>query len=799
MRIRMVLRGLLRAPALATASIATMALAVCLSTTVFAIVDGVLFRPLPYPQAEELFFLKGEPSAARGGGLSVADLRLLREAAPGFAFTAYGETWSLQLIDQPGVVVRAQRVDEDFFDVLGLQPMVGGFSAGDFLQPAASQAPRPAIVSHGFWRRHLGSRPGVLGEIVELSHATLRIVGILPPDFALPSPFRERVDLLFPAPPEWRDPNDRWFRSWDVIVRVPGGDAEAARTQFDAVFAGNLETYGPPPREGLVPYDSVSMRPLAEHMGASDRPFFGAAFAVTACLVLLACVNVTSLLLARTRARARELRVLAMLGASRRAIAFLVTGEVVVLALAGALLGLVAAYPLLAVALRELPEGINLMQAGAIDWRVALFALAVPLALMLLLASVPVRRAFLDMPLASLSAGATPRTRTLGGSALLAAECGFGMVVFAAGTIVLTSFVVLRAEPSGFREDGLVAADFIVRANQDTETRRAAIQDGILARLKAVPGVDDAAIFGGSLLENVYSALALDMPTRTPDSWVAEVPVSSAFYDVAGLTLLEGRLPTRAEIESAAPVAVLSSIAARELWDDDPPLGRVIKTRFKAQSYEVIGIVDDVRIATQREGTRGEAFTPIRNSGRWYAAYIVRTPENEDVVAARLKQAFARDAQTGNTGIIVERAGPIADFVADSVRAQRLQASVFGIAAGAALALLVVGVAGIVAASVRRRWREVGIRSALGATGSHVVRMLVADHLRPAVTGIIVGLLVAWWLKGALEGLLYELEPGDSRLWAAAVAFITVVVALASWLPARRASRVDPALVLRAE
>lgn len=800
MRLRLTLRGLLRAPAFALASVGTIALAVSLSTTVFAVVDGVLFKPLPYPEAADLFFLEGQPVERRSGVLAAADLQLLRDAAPDASFTAYGGGWSRQLVDRPDVVIRGMNVDSAFFDVLGRHPLVGGFSPEDFARPADSAEPESAIVSFAFWRQHLGANPDVLGQVIALSHSGIRIAGVLPADLALPSQRGERTDLLLAAPAEWTSRPGRWLRTWDVIVRVDADGADAAQARFDAVFAAHRPSYGPPPREGMRPYDRVSMRPLAEHMGAGDRPFFGAAFAVTACLVLLACVNVTALLLSRTRARARELRVRATLGASRRDIGALVVSEVIVLTLVGAALGFAAAHPLLAAALHRLPDGVDLLQSGAIDWRVALFAFVLPLTVMMLLAIVPVRRAFLDMPVASMAAGSTLPARGIAGSGLLALECGFGMVLFAAGTLMLASFAGLRAEPSGFREDGLVLVDFMVRANQDAETARAAIQDRAVARLKSVPGVDDAAIFGGSLLENLYSALALDMPTRTPDAWVAEVPVSPSFYDVAGLRLLEGRVPTRAEIDGAAPVAVLSRLAARDLWGDEPALGRVVKgNRFDGHSYEVIGIVEDVRMASQREGTRGEAFTPIRNSGRWYAAYIARTTDDEERVAARIREAFARDASAGGADVIVERAGPIRDLVAETVRPQRLQASVFGIAAGAAMLLLAVGVGGIVAASVRRRWREVGIRSALGASAARIVQMLVTDHLRPAAAGICAGLLAAWWMKEALRGLLYELDPGDLRLWAAAVAFITLVVVIAAWLPARRAAHADPAMVLRAE
>ena len=793
MRLRLTLRGLLRAPAFALASIGTIALAVSLSTTVFAVVDGVLFKPLPYPQADELFTLGGRSAQGPSGPLSPGDLAHLRTAVPDVPIASFGNTWMLSDPADPKRRLIARRVDARFFDVLGRRPLVGGFTDEDFRRPALSNEPTPALVSHRFWLSQMAADRSVLGSVIDIPQRAIRVVGVLPRDFVFPSYRHSAVDLIFPMPEEWAAEADRWSRGARVVLRIDAQRLAEAKHRYDAALAATVSEYGPPPEHGEEPYDRVAIEPLSADLGVNERPFFRLAFAGAALLVVIACVNVTGLLLARTRARARELRVRVALGAGRRDITMLVLGEVAAVSVLGAAAGLLLVSPALSLARPQLPEDINLLKTLAVDWRVVLFAFGAPLASMLLLAAVPIRRAFDDAPLGAVSPGSTPAAGSRTASALLALESGIGMALIVTGSFVLASFTGLRQEPVGMATEGRVLVDLIVRTSQETLEERAAIQDRALARIAAVPGVRDAALVGGAVFENVFSGLQIDPPAHVPGAWVVEVPVSPSFFEIAGLTLEEGRLPTRAEIEAMAPVAVMSRSAAREIWGEASAIGRVVTSG--ENHYTVIGVVQDVRLASQREGRVGEVFTPLGRSERWYAAYLLRVDGDAADAAASVRDALARDVP----GVLVERAEPVEAAIAGTVKAQRFQASLFGIAGGAAALLLAVGVAGIVATSVRRRWREAGIRSALGASGGRIVRMLVADHLRPAALGIALGLVASWWMKEALRSLLYQLEPGDLRLWAAASALVVLVVVIAAWLPARRAAHADPAMVLRAE
>ena len=794
MRLRLVLRGLLRAPAFTLASTGTIALAVCLSATVFAVVDGVLFKPLPYPKAHELFVVGGLPSTHdEAGPLSPGDLEHLQAAYPSAAITMYGGWWGLKHPAAPSVELWGTRIDPQFFDVLGVRPLIGGLTPDDFARNAMDPTPLPAIVSHSFWLRHAGGDPAALGTLADLAGQRIRIAGVLPVDFVLPHRRHSRIDFLFPTPAEWRRSTDRWYRRTGGLVRIERSREVETRARYDAAMASSLHEYGPRPDAREKPYDRVSLKPLAGELGATERPFFALAFAGAALIVLIACVNVTSLMLARAWARTREWRVCTALGASRRDIAGMIGGEVVAVTLCGAALGFALTYPAFALLHNQLPDAVMLLKPPRIDVRVAAFAILVPMAVMLAFALLPLSRAFRDAPLSLRSSGATPSTKSWASSSLLALESGIGIAVIVLGAFVLVSFAGLRRTPTGLAHDGLAVVNLELQEHAPTAEGRAALQDQVLASISRVPGVDAGAIFGGPLFQNMYSALELEVPGSDRDMRVTEIPVSSSFYEIAGLTLREGRLPTPEEVEHGDLITVLTLPAAREMFGESSAVGRLIKS--SSHTYTVVGVVDDVRFASQREGTYGEGFTPVTRSERFYVTYLFRTRESPDDVLPRVAEAITRDVP----GVLVERAESFAEAVAGTVRLQRFQASLFGIAAGAALLLLSVGVAGIVATSVRRRWREAGIRSALGASGGRIVRMLIVDHLRPAAAGIVAGLLASWWGKNLLARLLYELEPGDLRVWALASGLLLAVVVVAAWLPARRAARVDSALVLRAD
>lgn len=795
MHLRLIVRGLQRTPGFTLASIATIALAMALSTTGFAIVDGVLFKALPYAASEQIYRLGGLPTSGSSGPLSPADVARLKAAMPGLAIGRFGPSAILRHPSSPNTRLVSHVIDPHFFEVLGSVPMIGGFAPEDFARWPGRGEAVPAIISHRLWRDYTGESPSALGTTLELVGRKVRVAGVLPPDFVFPHYAGDsQPALLFPLVDTPARAADRWARNATALVRIPDArSAEIVRQKFDAALAGSVGEYGPPPDPDERPYDRAALRKLDEVMGANERPAFRVAFAGGALLIVIACINVTSLVVARIRARARELRVCTALGASRRDIAALIAGEVLVVTLAGAAAGLLVTAPVLAAVHQMLPDDLLLLKAPRIDWRVAAFALAVPSAVMMLMSLFPLRATSYATAAAAGPSGATPRNRSWMASSLLAVESAIGIALVVTGTFVLTSFLGLRREPSGLTDENLVVVDLLpLRAGRTVE-ERASLQETVLNRLLAVSGVRGAATLGAPLLEDLYSGLPVDPPHGRRDAFVREVPVSSQFFEVAGLTLMQGRLLTSHEIGTGAPFAVITDTAARAYWPGGSAVGSTLTAR--GRPFTITGVVADVRMGSQGEGRWGEVFTPVSLSARSNTSYLVRADDDALAVASSVAAAIARDVP----GVLVRRSQPVRNALAETASLHRFRATLFAVAGASALVLLAVGVAGIVAASVRGRWRETGIRAALGASRGRLVRLLVADHLRPAAAGVLIGLALSWWARSLLVAFLYQLDPDDSRIWAAASALILLTVTAAAWLPARLAAHADPAVVLRAD
>lgn len=686
MRLPLTLRGLLRAPAFSLTSIVTLALAVCLSTTVFAVVDGVLFKSLPFSHPDQLYLIGGAPAGDGYGPFSGADIAHLRDANPEVPISLHGGGWLDQHPSAPGVQLRALGVDSSFFDVLGLRPMVGGFTRADFARSPDSGDPEPAVVSYQFWQRHARGDAAALGSTIRLTKRTIIIAGVLPPGFALPDVLYGQPDFIFPLPDAWTLPGDPLDREFGAILRAQDVEQlSQIRRRSGVALASAAQSYGAPDDEAGKPYDSVNLVSLNDSLGLKERPFFRLAFAVAILLVLIACVNVTSLALARTRDRTRELRVRLALGASRRDIAVVVTGDVLLVTIAGAALGLWLAGPMLEIALRQMPGQVSTLKPPTLDWRVATFAFIVPLTAMLVFSLIPVSRALRDAPISRFATGTTPPARSLGPAVMLAVQSGLGIVLLIAGALVLASFGGLRQAPVGLRYQELGVVDAISTGGFDTLEKFAAFQDRVHQLMTTVPGVDGAAIVGGPLLQKRYSALHVQTPDAGARVW--EVPVSSGFFAIAGLRLIDGRLPLPQEIERVDPVAVLSRPAARALFGDASAVGRAVKAHVN--TLTVVGVVEDVRIGSQTEGEWGEVFTPIGQSQRYYATYLFRVRDEPDVVASRVATTLSREIP----GLVVVRAASLGDALADTVTLQRFQASLFGITAVAALLLISAGIA----------------------------------------------------------------------------------------------------------
>lgn len=796
MSFRLAFRTLRRSPWYAATVIGTIALSISLAATVFAVVDGVLFKPLPYEAAERLFHVQGSAGAGEGtASLAPADVRYLNEADSRVRVTGYGGAAALTHPSRPDLRIWSATIDERFFDVLGRHPLVGGFSSDHYRQPVPAEAARPAIVSYGFWQQWLGGEVSAVGRTVDMVGTGLTIVGVLPRDFVFPNAFgRVRPDVLFPLTPSPATSQDRWSRSLNAVARLDAAiGVDEARSRLSAALAARVAEY-PPRQVRPGPYVGVSMQPLDVYLGSNERPLFRLAFAGAALLVILGAVNVAGLFAARGRDRQRELTIRLALGAGRAELGKLMMIEALLVALFGSIIGLLLAQALLTITLALLPESLLLLKSPQIDWRVVVFAIVTAIVVVCAFALAPaitVARNAISQRLSGATTS-TPRVRSSSRSALLALESAIGICLVVAGSLALTSFIVLRGEDAGFEPEGLAILE-VRTPNAVTPVDVQATHARVFDRLRSAPGIAAVATVGVPLLENMFGGSQFASPAGANRFFANDIPVAGSFFEVAGLRVLDGRVLTGTEIEAGRPFAVVSEATAREYWPQGRAVGQTLTSNER--SVTVVGVVEEARFGAQDETRMGEIYLPASLSRSTWRVYLVRTAGDPESV---VRQA-ALVIQTDVPGVLVRRAESFDGALLKSVRVPHFRTVLFGASAAAGLFLLAVGIAGLVATGVARRVREIGIRSALGAQRGQLVKMVILDHLRPALGGVAFGLLASWWTTRLLSAYLYEIDAHDPVVWIASALGLLLVAVVAAWIPARRASAVDAMIVLKAE
>jgi predicted permease len=807
MTFRLAQRSLRRSPAYAVTSIGTIALTISLAATVFAIVDGVLFKPLPYRNPDELFSVAGssrEPSSPTAV-LSSADLSYLRAADPRIQLTGFSGGPQLTHPDRPEVGVWTATVARNFFDVLGQRPLVGGFSDGDFGRTFGPSDVRAVVVSHTFWQQRLGGDPAVVGRTVDMMDRRFVVAGVLPRDFVFPSyDGRRRPDFLLAMSAAQERPSDRWQRFASGIARVPTGmSREEAAEKLSAALASRVAEYKVRRDIHPGPYVAVEMTPVSEMVGADERRFFRAAFAGAALIVLLGAINVAGLFGAKARDRERELSIRAALGAGRRNLVAVLLSEAAIIAIVGGFAGMLIAHYALTAMPSVLPQGMLILKPLATDWRVIAFAFAGAVVPLVVFASLPAAAAMSRAPANRLAGGttSTPRERRWGRHTLAVAESAIGILLLLAGSLTLASFVTLRAEDAGFDLASLALVDIAI-VGRPTPDERAAMHERTLARIRQVPGIAAVAFISAGLLDGAYEGSMFRIPPGGSKVLASEIGVSNTFFEVADLALRDGRYMTRNEIDARQPVAVVSEGTARAFWPGRRAVGQILESP-ELGTVTVVGVVEEAKFGSQAEGERHptEVYLPegyaqqyrAHASFRWI--FLTKTSGDPDAAVSDLPLILRRDVP----GVVVRRAESIDSALAKSVHLYRFRTLLFAIAGGAGLLILVVGITGAVVDGVARRVREIGIRSALGAQRSALSTMIVVEYLRPVILGCAAGLLLSWWAAQLLSTFLYRIDPHEPLVWAAAAMILMIAAAAAAWIPARRASTVDPVTVLRAD
>ena len=807
-------RSVKASPWYAAAVVGVVAVTVALATTTFAIVDGVLFRPLPYPEAQALFAVEPgfanvpKPVPFYPYGASELDISNWQASVPEVPITGFrAQPWSGLGPDVNDSAAGLALVQANFFDVIGVAPLIGGFTPDDFKAVAKV---RPVVMNYDAWMaRFDGDRKAIGREIItnQVSGTGVRIVGIMPKGFTFPS---DRTDVTFISPfvtdPKTRV-NPAVRQLTEVIARVPSGTAPTVvieRLQNGvAASAAAFPPQGPKPqgrsenswrREG--PYDAVNLVPLSEALGRQSRPLFLAVFAAVVLLVAIAASNVASLMSARALERQREIEVRRALGAGGWALARLWTIEAATLVGLGSLAGALAGPLLIGVVVQLLPD-VVLVKQPQLDWRVAGFVLLTLALMVLLVALAPIRRSLaLD---GARNRGGTERVRTPGRLLVIGSQVGVAVVLTVVGACLVGSLLTVYAKEQPIQVAGVVIVDVMLQGPGATMTlspERAQREQHVRARLAQVAGVLSVGATAAQVLKGGGELAEFEPPagTKIPenqDMWA----VTEGFYEVIAPQVVAGRLQTNDELRAGAPLIVVSERVAQSYWPGRSALGQTLTHWVSKAAFTVIGVVKDVRwLAWDLESPI--IYAPYASASRTpWITYFIRTTAN----TGRVTQDAIRTIEEADRFARPRRVGNLDTIFRESVSLRRFQSWLFGGFAAAALVVVGVGIFGLLAMSTARRTKEVGIRCALGATPNSVATLIVREQAAAVFAGLIVGGAVAAWAVGFVEGYLYEITVTDPRIWLSSVGLILVTALIGALVPALRASRIDPLKALRVE
>jgi putative ABC transport system permease protein len=809
--LRYAIRTLLRAPAFTATAALTLALGIGANTVMFSVVDAVLLRPLPFRDPDRLMLIvslntHGNVGQIRASALDFADWRSRSTSFDGMA--GYGGTGFIFTGDGEPEQVIGGLVTADFFNVLGVNPLAGRTFASDAFTPGHDQE---IVLGHSLWQRRFAGDRSAIGRTVTANGKPYTIVGVMPPGFDHPN---KRYQLWSPLPfPATADspPVNRNSHYLQVISRLkPGVPQERAQAEMSTIARALAAQY-PDSDESL----DARVLPLGEQTVKGVRTALLVLLGAVGFVVLIACTNVTSLLLARATGRQREVAIRAALGAGRfRLIRQFLTETIVLYALGAAGALVLAAWGLellVSVSAGDIPR----LSSASIDTRVLGVTLLVSLVTAIVFGLAPAFQAARSDVSDALKTGG--RTTGPGDgrqtlrAALVVAELALSVVLLVGAGLAMRSFVRLVTVDPGFRvDDQLTFAVVMQRARYPDAQHMTAFAQRLIDQLAASPGVQHVGAtthlpFSGQNMENSFGVEGLNTPPGAEQPIAGMRGVTADYFTALGVPLRAGRVFTAADRRDSPPVAIVNAGFARRYWPGQSAVGKRLK-EGSASSPEpwrtVVGVVADIRHNGPGEDARPEVDLPYAQLDpdlmtTWFrgAAFVV----SGALPSSALAPAVRAQVHAIDPAMPLNEVQAMTALASDAVAQPRFRTALLGAFAALALALATVGVFGVLSYFVTQRTQEIGIRIALGAQPADVVRMVVSRGIGLAAAGIAIGLLAAIPLTRSMQTLLFEVQPTDVPTFVVVGVVLTVVSAAASYLPARRATRVDPITALRME
>jgi putative ABC transport system permease protein len=804
--VRYALRTLRRSPLFTSVAVVTLALAIGATTTLYSALDTVMLRPLPFADPERLVQIwedkPGEDFGTHDIPTTVRNYTAWRDRADvlddigAFRFASFTLTGG-----EEAEQATALWMTPSLFRLLGIEPVVGRTFTDSEAQPGADAV---IVIAHSLWQRRYGGRADIIGQVAMLDGAPRTIVGVMPPDFGFPyaqmypNVRRSHVEIYAPFVLERMAPTSR---SLGVIARLaPGVNLAQAQKELAKIHTQTGEAI-PGTNDGWIVHTTL----LARQVAGSVRVELVVLFSAAVLLLLIACANVGNLVLARGLTRHRELALRSALGAGRSRLVRQLLTESLVLAVIGGALGLLLAYLGVRYLVQLVPFTFPRLPEIAIDVRVALFAFVATIGTGLLFGVLPALRAGRTDLRSALQTGGRAMSASRGARSaarlLVAFQVAVAVMLLIGAGLVVRSFAELTSVRPGFHAERLLLGTMTLPAAKyrDAAAQRAAYEE-IVARAARAPGVTHAALTGLMPFTDMEDFWGFDLegapPAAPGESPIARYyVVTPSYFETVGVPIVAGRALTNDDRSAGVRVAVINEAAAAKFWPGVDPIGKRVTFDDAATWTTIVGVSGNVRYTGFDDDAQAEIYLPLSQAEWPYMLLVVRTARESEAVIPDLRRAVASvDRDVPLSGVTT-----IETLIGNSLAQRRLNMLLLGGFAALAVLLSAIGLYGVLGETVARRRNEIGVRLALGSSPRAAMRLILSDGLTTIAIGATMGIAGALFGTRLLSRMLFGVSSLDPLTFTLVPVFLVLVALLASYIPARRAMRVDPLTALRAE
>ena len=789
-------------PGFTIVAVIALALGIGANTAIFSVVNTVLLRPLPYKDPERLVMVWEDASRhgyprdtpAAGNYVDWRDQNQVFEGMAAIADTSFNLTGSGEPERLEG-----RRVSVNLFPLLGVEPQIGRVFTAAEDQPGAQ---RVVLLSYGLWQRRFGGDPNIAGQSLTLNGESYVVVGVMPARFQFPSSDDQAwVPIAFTQ----QEMANRGRHYLEVLARLKRGvSLDQAQSEMSTIAARLQQQYPQFNAElGAV------VQPLQEHLVGDIKPALLILLGAVGLVLLIACANVANLLLARAAVRQKEIAVRVALGARRWRLIRQFLTESVLLSTVGGLVGLAIAYGGLVLLRAFIPENISQAREISMDLKVLGFTFLVSVATGVIFGLAPAIQAARFNQIETLKEGGRDAATGGGGKRLrgllVTAEVAISLVLLIGAGLLINSFLRLRNVDPGFRADNLLTMRIVLpKPRYEQFERRSAFYTDLVQRVQSLAGVRSAAITTNLPLYRQGNSISISVegqpaPPPGQERIVVTRIISPGYFDTMSIPLLRGRNVTEQDTETTPNVVVISETMARRYWPGEDAVGKRIaagRVTSPEDWIQVVGVVKDVRQFELNAEPKPQMYLSYRQAGFFEPRdLVVKTDVDPSSLAATVRKAvweIDKDQPVSNIQTMEE-------ILADSIARQRFSMLLLAIFAGVALVLAGVGIYGVMSYSVAQRTHEIGIRMALGAQTGAVLKLAVGYGMKLVIAGIVIGLIAAFALTRVMATLLFGVTATDPTTFTLISVLLIAVAAVASYVPARRATRVNPIIALRYE